>query len=114
MKHNKLLYIILALVLLFLIIFNNKILNLEGLTYIPNINKRTSNVPTYLNLTYAQCLSKCTTSTPKCKGFISDVPNNSNTSRKGECKIYPSTDLDLNINDLKNVKYDQGSYLYII
>jgi hypothetical protein len=112
MKHNNILYILLLIVLIFLIIYKNKIL--EGLTYIPNmikINESSNLKASSNNKTYAQCESYCKMN--ECSGFMSTVPKNSRTTIKGKCKTYYMNDPELNINNLKNLKYKVGSYLYI-
>jgi len=111
MKHNKLLYIILALVLLFLIIFNKNLLNLEGLAsyaYLPNINKINKKQKITGSFTFNDCVNRCN---PPCKGFITNIPTNSRSTLKGECTLY--NDDDLSMNDLKNLKYEKDSFLYI-
>ena len=112
MKHNKILYILLLIVLVFLIIYKNNIF--EGLTtytYFPNMNKLNDGVLYKTNATYVDCETKCTNDTT-CKGFTSDLPINSNAARTGECRVFQN-DSDLNKNNLKNLKYQFDSHLYI-
>ena len=116
MKHTKLLYIILAFVLLFIIINKNNLLNLEGLSnnyvYIPNINKINPKPSIQGHLTFNQCANRC--NLPTCKGIITDIPKKSRSNLRGECTLYLKNENDdLNMRDLKNLKYEKGSYLYI-
>ena len=109
MKHNIILYIILLIVLIFLIIYKNKIL--EGLTYLPNLTKKDLSTGTLIKWkTYSQCNTLCPATT--CSGFTS-VPLNTNPNTTGTCITFPKNDPDLNITNLRNLTYDSDSYLYI-
>jgi hypothetical protein len=112
MNHNTL-YIILLLVIIFLIYKN--IFVIEGYTYIPNLNKKNPASYTLRHVPIKSCIEKCPQkrgNNTTCSGFISNIPINSNTNKKGNCTIY-NNDSDFNINNISNMKYEIGTYLYI-
>jgi hypothetical protein len=111
MKHNNILYILLLIVLVFLIIYKSNILEGFTYTYFPNMNKTFDGTFIGNNVKYKDCENACSNN-GLCKGFTSDLPLNSNVARTGECRVFLN-DNDLNKSNLKNLKYQYDSYLYI-
>jgi hypothetical protein len=114
MKHNKPLYIILAIVVLFLIMYNFKLL--EGYTYIPDMDLKNKKNVGFTNLTLTQCNAKCNNKNT-CVAFTSTIDVNSDSTFKGDCTIYKPDEgtykTDLNLSRLQNLKYTLGTNLYI-
>ena len=115
MKPNKLLYIILAIVVVFLIIYNFKLL--EGYTYLPDmdLSMNYAKKVMYGNLTLAQCSAKCTK--PGCLAFTSLNDLNADSTFRRDCTLYyageGSNNTNLNLARLQNLTYKPGTNLYI-
>jgi hypothetical protein len=112
MKHNMLLFIILLIVVLFLIIYKNIFLILEGYTYIPHIIYDPTRLFSYNRFFLKKKLSECTKSCDDdlgCTGFFSNIPINTGNLRKGTCLFYNN----LNKDEIKFMTHNVGAYLYI-
>jgi hypothetical protein len=104
--------IILAIIMFIItviLIIINKQYNLEGYTFLPNLNFAQNKTPlvTFNTLQESTCMVDCDSSS-KCVGFISDIPNN--TNKLGTCSLY---DNGLSTTDIQNMKYDVTRNLYI-
>lgn len=112
MKHNMLLCIILSIVILFLIIYKNNFLILEGYTYIPHILYDQTRLSSYYRYFLKKNLSECRQSCNDdlgCTGFFSNIPINTGNLRKGACLFYNN----LNKDEIKFMTHNVGAYLYI-
>ncbi len=124
--HNTILYSLVIFIIISIIIYINKKINLEGYIFIPNMKLYDTTTPSLSgirpneNLTQNACEEQCDRmnykTTKKCGGFISNfLPNTPDSENTGYCDFY-SPDI-LNLSTITNMTYtndiNNPSHLYI-